>query len=485
MDKIFLVGIKGNGMSNLALILKKMGHEVLGCDEGEFFQTQEKLELEKITIFDYFSTSLLKIGFNQIIYSTAFENKEIVKKAKEDNLIKVFSYPEYLALLSKERNTYGVSGTHGKTTTTAAATYCLSCGKRKEFPFFSIFGSSIISQPSITFQGEDNLLLECCEYQDHFLLYSLRGIVITSIEKDHPDYFKNIEQMIQSYQKLILNVKKGGFVILNAEDPLVYELKNFIINNRSDLNIISYGFSSKAFISIEKDDLLGGVKLPILGYRNFDLPVKSDNLILDYLASAILSTCILLDRENPKLYLQEDSLVYEEAFITLLATSLNYLVDFVGVKRRLEYQGSYKQVTFIEDYAHHPSEIKTALEEVKKKYPKQKLLVVFTSHTASRTKALLDEFVDSLLSCDKLIITKTFSSARNDEDNFDWSKQLYKKLNKAMFSAFYGKLEAVTYVEDDSKLASVVSAMCEKNDICLTLGAANRSKLFEEVIKIL
>lgn len=483
VSTVFLCGIKGNGMSSLALILQRQGNKTIGCDVGEYFPTEDKLNENQIDCYEGFDITYLNSDIDVFIYSSAYENKDLVLQAKQKTNIESYSYPQYLAFLSKHRKTYAVCGTHGKTTTTAATTYALSQGKRKEFPFFSIYGSSMVGEDSITFQGSENLLIEACEYQDHFLLYELSGAVITSLEFDHPDYFKNLEQMISSYLKLALNIKPNGFLIINSDDSVLSNLIKVIEKKRPDLNIISYGCSKQAFITYETNNDEGSVSLPYLGFRKFDFKLYSLPIISDYIAASILSTAILLDRENPKLYLSDDSLVFEEAFITLLANSLNFLVDFIGVKRRLEFQGKFRERIFIEDYAHHPSEILAAINQIRKQYPGRKILTIFTPHTASRTKALFKDFVDVLSLFDKLIITQTFASARDDIDDKNWSKLLADKIQKNMFTTFYGKLEAVLYCEDENKLSEIAASMLNSNDICLTLGAANRSNLYKLIIE--
>ena len=482
MKKALLCGIKGTGMSNLALLLNEQGYDVLGLDQPTYFSTEAKLKNNKINYFENFELSNLENNFDLFIYSSAYKDFEIVKKAKEK--FNSYSYPQYLAYLSSCSQTYAVSGTHGKSSTVALTTYSLSQGNRKNFPFYSIYGSNIIGEKEVTYQGSDNLIIEACEYQDHFLLYKLDGLLITNIEFDHPDYFKDINQMIQSYKNLIANLKLGGFLIINIDNYNNKKILKYAQSTRLDLVIITYGYQKNATVTIEEGNINGHICIPLMGREEYYLPTFSKPLISNYVASAILSACILLDRDSPVLYLDDDTIIYEEIFNTLFAQSLHILQDFIGISRRLELRGKSKNIYFFDDYAHHPTEIQTVYNELHLRYPGKKIISIFTPHTASRTKALLNDFSKALCESDVLILTSTFT-ARGDGDENDPSKILYEKIKKKISLNRDGRLVSIFFLDDEKQIIETCLSCADNNDIIISLGAANKTYIVDEIAEII
>lgn len=481
MINYFLIGIKGTGLSSLALILKEMGSHVFGIDKDTYFFTQEKLLEKKIKIYTDFNFNFENVIIDVVIYSTAYENTLLVNEMKKK--YDTYSYIDYLSYLTKNTKAYGISGTHGKTTTAAATSFALSYKNRKNFPFFSIYGSSLIDNDSLTYQGDKALVIEACEYENHFLSYELNGAIITSIDFDHPDFFDNEKDVIESFIKFSINIKKNGFLILNFDDRNVKSIIPYIKKARDDLNIITYGFYDNSIFRIQKDNLTQQYKIRLTCDDLFNLKYNDRALVSDIVSSAILSTCILLDRDKVDLYLNEEDIICDEVFTTLFRISLKSLEHFSGVRGRLELKKTYNNVVFIDDYAHHPKEIYTLLNEIKARYPNRKIIAAFSFHTASRTKALYKDFLNVLLLFDKLIITKTFMSARMDKDRDNLDKKMVKDLNSKLLKSYKVKLASAIYVEDDIQLASICASMIEDGDIFLSLGASNNDELYKDVIR--
>ena len=480
MKNYLFVGIKGSGMSSLALILKKMGNTVFGVDKNTYFKSQEKLFNNNIKIYNDFSLSNINERIDVVIYSSAYENYEFINYLRDN--YNCYSYIEYIAHLSKKIKTYGVAGTHGKTTTSAATTFSLSYKKRKDFPFFSIFGSSLIGEKDYTFQGEESFVIEACEYKDHFLEYNLNGAIITSIDFDHPDYFDSEKDVINTFLKFATNINKDGFLILNIDDKNIKSLISTIKKMRPDLNIITYGFYDKSIFRIQKDNLSNNYKVGLTHDELYSLEYYDNALVSDMIGAAILSTCILLDRQPVNLYLNEDDLIIDEIFTTLFRLSLKSLENFSGVVGRLDYKANYSDIIFLDDYAHHPKEIYTLLNELKHRYPNRKIFACFSFHTASRTKALYKDFLAVLLLFDKIVITKTFMSARMDMDRENLDKKMVSDLNKKLLSSYKVKLSSAVYARDE-EVSSICASMLEDNDIFVSLGASNNDDIYKDIIK--
>jgi UDP-N-acetylmuramate--alanine ligase len=213
------------------------------------------------------------------------------------------------------------------------------------------------------------------------------------------------------------------------------------------------------------------------------LPVKNKALMANYVAAGILSSCILLDREKPNLYLDENAIIFEEIFITIFNQSMEYLQDFTGVSRRLEFIAGDNDILYFDDYAHHPTEIESVYNELRYRYPTKKILTIFTPHTASRTKAMMNDFANALMMGDELILTPTFSSAREDYDLIDPSLTLLSRIQKKLSDTNLYALKAVNYFDCDEDCIIKSNSDMTENYICLILGAANKTYLIDEIIK--
>ena len=450
---IYLVGIKGTGMSHLAAFLKKQGNNVSGCDIKEDFFTAPILK--GLNIFSF--NDPLPSDTDLVIYSSAYENKSIkpLVDAHKRN-ISIYTYPEFLALLSKQSSTFGISGTHGKTTTASYSSYLLksanvNCG--------AIFGSFLLDN-SVYYNGNRNLLLEACEYKDHFNLYSLDGLVITNIDYDHPDYFKCLDDVKNSFHKRVISLNQNGIVICHKS---VYSLVSSWCVERPDIKIISY--SNNRFKIDNDAELL----------INFDCCEMALNIKDDILASLLISAVIMLRDSNTSF---DSYLLFEK--VNMLK---EYIPSFPGVASRGEVVCKANDITFICDYAHHPTEIKTCIENSRMKYPSSRIIVVFMPHTASRTNALMNEFVSSLSLADCLFIQDVYSSARKDNSNENLSKQLVKKIEKKMFRSLYSTISQVVYLPSDDMAVRVISSFLLSGDICITMGAGDNRKLIKRIVE--
>ena len=207
-QRYFLLGIKGTGMSNLALLLHSFGSSVSGCDSAQYFATQEELISAGIQFFEHFDIACLDKKADILIYSSAYSsNHPLVNQAKALGML-MYTYPQFLALLSRQQDSYAVAGTHGKTTTTSVTAHLLSETSEGTFPFYSLYGSRESGSDATTAYGKECALFEACEYQDHFLLYALRGVLVTSIEWDHPDYFSDAGAVQRSFETMVEQIGK-------------------------------------------------------------------------------------------------------------------------------------------------------------------------------------------------------------------------------------------------------------------------------------
>ena len=369
------VGIKGSGMSALALILHGEGYKVQGSDVGKYFFTQQELENQQIDIMEFDENNITE-GLI-IVAGNAFndDHPELVK-AREMGL-EVLRYHDFLGSLIKNYTSIAVTGSHGKTSTTGLLAHTL----KHLAPTSYLIGDG-------TGYGDETasyFALEACEYRRHFLAYSPDYAIITNVDFDHPDYYHSIEDVFQAIQTFANQASKG--IIACGEDDYLSQLT-------ADVPVYYYGLSEDLFIhasNIERT-IEGSIFDVVIDgdvFGRFMIPVFGEHNILN-----ALSVITVLYLEGFK---AEDI--------------KKHIATCEGVKRRFSAR-QIQDLTIIDDYAHHPSEIKATVDAAKQRYPEKEIIAIFQPHTFSRTVALMQEFAESLELADKVYLVDIFNSAR-------------------------------------------------------------------------
>lgn len=483
MDSYYFIGIKGTGMASLAVLLKEWGVSVSGCDKEERFSTDSLLQAEGIHVDVGFSDNLLQGKcIDCVVFSSVYGNETPVLAEAIRRGIPHYSYNEYLAKITKGRDSYLVAGTHGKTTVTAMTAFLLMQGERRNYPFSAIFGSNLKGYEKMPDQGKDKFLLEACEYRDHFLSYGKRGALITTIEWDHPDFFPDEVTYYQSFLSFALTIEKGGFLIICVDSKETRRLYREVRAKRSDLNFLPYGYQANGPFRLRRHADMDLYSLDMLE-EYFPLPTQSDAWAEDMVGASLLACAMLLDGKEVRLYLPKDLLITDEVFPTLLLGMLKDIPSYPGTVGRMEVMAEQDGVLCIDDYAHHPRQISVVIDALRKRYPQRKLLILFMPHTASRTKALMGDFVKTLSQADKVIVEETFASARNDIEQEDQSMILSKKLTQHMFTHPSGTLSAVLHTESDEETVAAAASWLMDGDILVTMGAGNNRFLTQRILK--
>ena len=457
--KYFLVGIKGTGLSHLAAYLVKGGNEVEGCDVSEDFFTS--IILKGITVHPL--DSPLPSGTDVIVYSTSYENRSV--PAMEEGRkrgVKIFSYPQMLAVLSSAMPSLAVCGTHGKSTTCAAASFLASS---LTLPYGSVYGSFLLGNEKVFHDGDEGIIIEACEYQDHFMLYDPAVLTVTSLEFDHPDYFEDLDAVKKSFRNRVTSLKKGAVVVYNTD--ISRYVKDWQ-SERPDLVFIGYG--DRGPFSLSKHAQDNWTLTVVQGC--FICHYKHVAIVYDYIASAVSLAALMLCTENRP--------VSVSSVAALLPRMLSFIGSFPGLAARGEVVKTEGGVTYIDDYAHHPHEIKVCLDNLRRKYPGRRIIALFMPHTASRTRALMKDFVTVLSAFDALFIQNVYSSARSDGGN-EASLQLYKALEKKVFRTFYGRLNSVAYCDSDDDAVMRTASFLIPGDILVTLGAGDNRALIDRI----
>ena len=378
--KYYLIGIKGSGMSALALILNDLGYSVVGYDDEDSYQfTEDKLKERNIKI--YTSDNDEMDENTVVVRSTAIkEDHPQIVKANKLNL-KIYEYNEMLGKLSNMFESITVAGCHGKTTTTSLLAHVLK----------NICGCNYLIGDGNGYASKENkkFVLEACEYYRHFLVYEPEYAIITNIDLDHVDYYKNMDDVIDAYREYANNAKK--MVIACGDDPYTHSLDVntpiFYYGIEEDNDIIAKN------IEYTKDGTKFDVFVEDNYYGYFEIPLYGKHMLLDSLA--VIGVCY-----------------YERIDAKELAKNLK---TFKGAERRFDEIVLGSNVV-IDDYAHHPAEVKAIIKGVKQKYPDKRIVTIFQPHTFSRTKEFYEDIAAALNLSDYSYVLDIFPARERKED---------------------------------------------------------------------
>ena len=386
------VGIKGSGMSSLALILHEKGYQVQGSDVEEYFFTQRDLEKAAIKLLPFDKANIQPEMV--IIQGNAFpDTHEEIVRAKELGL-EVTRYHDFIGQFIQPYTSIAVTGSHGKTSTTGLLSHVLSGIRPTSFLIGDGTGHG---EPDAEFFS-----FEACEYRRHFLAYSPDYAIMTNIDFDHPDYFHSIEDVFSAFQSMASQVKKGIFAFgddeylrkLEADVPIYY----YGVNDNDDVQAknIERTTQGSEFDVFIHDENIGHFVLPAFGQHNI-------NNALSVIAVAY-----------------KEGLDMKEVAAEM--------ISFPGVKRRFS-EKIVADTTIVDDYAHHPAEIKATIDGARQKYPEKEIIAVFQPHTFTRTIALMDEFAEALDLADHVYLCDIFGSARESRGDVK-IEDLGKKIQK-------------------------------------------------------
>lgn len=465
-QRIFLVGIKGVAMANLALILQKMGKKVSGSDVSEEFITDELLTKNALIFSVGFSREDLPKDTDLVIYSSGHQgrqNPQVLEAQKRR--IKTITQAEFLGELTKQfKTTLAVCGCHGKTTTSALLAYSLK--KLGAKPSYMVGSSDFNHMPGGNYESDEYFVIEADEYgvnppydlspKFHFL--NPDYILCTNIDFDHPDVYKDLQQTQDVFLKFFADRK----LILCADDvPTVQSTcpeRSRRIKRLNKKQYVLYGFSQNADLKISDTRTQENSSSFLLTYHKkplgrFSLKLFGDKNISN--AAGVVLTLLQLGFSGEKIK--------------------RAIKDFSGAKRRFERVYQTKGTLLFDDYAHHPQEIEATIKAARNRFPGKKITVIFQPHTFSRTKALLPDFAKSLSLADKALILPVFPSARENASAFHVSSSDISKLNPERLVSF----------PDKKPLISYLLSFIKSGDVIFTMGAGDVYKLKNDIIDLM
>lgn len=448
--RIYFIGIGGISMSGLAEILLSEGFTVSGSDRAPSDLTR-MLEDRGVNVFYGQKIENLTKDIDLVVYTAAIksDNPELLAAHKLN--IPMLTRAELLGQMMKNYETpVAVSGTHGKTTTTSMISQILLSAEAD--PTLSIGGIYRPIGGNIRVGASELFVTEACEYTNSFLSFFPKIGIILNIEEDHLDFFKDLADIRNSFHRFAQLLPADGTLIINGDIERCEELTEGL-----SCKVITYGLSSGSDYSASQvtyDE--SGFPSFILsrqsgGERKFSLRVHGDHNILNALAAIALADLLGLS----------DEVIHAG------------LAAFTGTDRRFEYKGQVNGVNIIDDYAHHPTEIRATLSAAAQ-YPHRRLWCVFQPHTYTRTKAFLEEFASALSLADEIILADIYAAREKDTLGIS-SETLQEKIRSLGHSCHYfPTFEAIE---------NYLLKNCTKDDLLITMGAGDVVKVGENLLQ--
>lgn len=445
---IHFIGIGGISMSGLAVILLKNGCKVSGSDREKTHIT-EKLENMGAKIYIGHDEKNVS-GADLVVHTAAVHSDNPEMMAAMAKNIRLIDRAECLGAIMKQyKNAVGISGTHGKTTTTGMLTHALMYAETD--PTVSIGGELDIIGGNIRAGSSEYFITEACEYTNSFLKFFPKIAVITNIEEDHLDFFSGIEQIKESFAAFASLVGEDGCVVANGDDENIIDaLKN------TKGRIIYYGKGSNCDYTYDNVQMHNG-------FPEFDVLYKGEkktHIVLNVPgmhnvmnALSVIAVCDIFGI---------DSALVEKG-----------IASYKGTHRRFEKLGELNGAPIIADYAHHPTEIKATINAARA-FGAERIICVFQPHTYSRTRSLWEQFVTCFEGADSLIVTHIYA-AREQFDGVTKAENLARDIKSQGIST--------VYIEEFSDVCDYLRANVTKGDMVLVLGAGNVIDIGYEVVK--
>ncbi len=398
VDNIYFLGIGGIGMSALARYYHRKGNKVSGYDKTPSPLTK-RLEEEGIAIHYEDNPNLIPDDINMVIITPAIPSDSLELNYLREKGIKMMKRSEVLGEISNHNKSVAVSGTHGKTTVTALITHLLSYSKRKISAFVGGIARNIDSNVIIGDENDEFVVMEADEFDRSFLRLSPYVSVVTSIDADHLDIYGDTAHLEEAFNQFVAKTSSDGVVVYNAALPIKTACKS-----------ISYGYEDadvmpknvKIENEMTKFDLVTKEGL-VLG--SYEMSLYGRHNVMNAMAAIIVSLQLGLDIRQIK----------------------EGLATFLGVQRRFDIRYRDEKVCYIDDYAHHPEEIKACLKAVREIYPKRKMTLVFQPHLFTRTRDFMDEFAEALSLADSLLLMEIYPAREKPLQGIT-SSELLKKV---------------------------------------------------------
>ena len=445
--KIHIIGIGGTGMAPIAVVLYEMGADVSGSDRSESVYT---LDLRSRGIRVMVPQCAENINEPDLVfYSSAIhdDNPELAEARRRG--IQTLKRREFLGFMLSGRKVAAIAGSHGKSTTTSMMTWALT--KLGVEPGF-IVGSSVKDMGRNAAAGKGEFfVIEADEYDNMFLGLEPYAAALTKVEYDHPDCFPTPEIYMEAFQNFLNKTRPDGFILLNADDP-----NQSALTVPDGRKVYRYGIGKAADFKASEPALSAGGCYTFV----FDDGTRSVPVHLSIPGKHNVSNALLVLS-----FCAVNGLDLEKA--------AEALSSFHGIGRRFEKVGEWNGICFVDDYAHHPTEIKATLRAAREYYPSHRIFAVWQPHTYSRTQSLLQDFALSFADADEVIITDIFA-ARESYTDFG-----IEDVMKAVHHP------SVKHIGTNSEIADYLAGTLKAGDVVITLSAGDANKVSPMTLELL
>lgn len=446
----YFIGIGGISMSGFARLLLENGFTVKGSDSQKSNITEKLVSLGIDIVYGQKSENITK-DIDFIVYTAAIhpDNPEYIAAQKLG--IPMMERAVMVGQVMKNyKNAIGISGTHGKTTTTSMITHVFLTAEKD--PTISVGGILDAIGGNIRIGKSENFITEACEYTNSFLNFFPTAEIILNVDADHLDFFKDLDDIRQSFRKYTRLLPKDGILVISADIP---DLAYFTAG--LSCRVITFGLKNGAEYSADN------IRFDENGRGIFELVHQGkptgDTIHLNVPGEHNVSNALSV-------------IALSQYYGIPMAKIVEGLESFAGTERRFEKKGTFQGVTIIDDYAHHPTEIQATLHAAER-VPHNHLWCVFQPHTYSRTKALLKEFAQVLSQAENLILTDIYAAREQDPGDIS-SRSLQEEIKKL------GK-EAI-YLSTFEEIEQFLLKNCIDGDLLITMGAGNVVTIGEDLI---
>ena len=447
---IHFIGIGGISMSGFAELLHSEGFTISGSDQNE---TKITKHLESLGIQVSYGQRGENItsDIDLIVYTAAISKDNPEYIASVESGIPMIDRAEMVGQVMKNyERAIAVSGTHGKTTTTSMISQVLLAAQMD--PTISVGGILKAINGNLRIGKSGNFITEACEYTNSFLKFHPTISIILNIEEDHMDFFKDLADIRNSFTNFANLLPENGLLIINGD---IDNYKEITADTKA--SVITYSVTDKN-CNYSADN----ITFDELGHGSFD--VLENGTLLDHISLSVVGI------HNISNALAAIALA-RHLHLTMDAVKAG-LSDFHGTDRRFEYKGEMSGVTIIDDYAHHPTEIKATLEAAKK-YPHKTTWCVFQPHTYTRTRAFMDDFAEALAGADKVVLADIYAAREADPGDIS-SADLMEKLHDLGKEAYY--------FPSFDEIENFLLKNCVTGDLLITMGAGDIVKVGESLL---
>ncbi len=447
---VHFIGIGGISMSGLAEILLKENFTISGSDSKQSALTEHLSSLGATVFYPQKADNIIP-GIDVVVYTAAIrENNPEFAEAKRQGL-PMLSRAELLGqLMANYKTPIAVSGTHGKTTTTSMLTHVLL--EADTDPTISVGGILHAIGGNIRVGNSDVFVTEACEYTNSFLNFLPKIGIILNVEEDHMDFFKDIDDIRSSFHRFAALLPKDGALVINKN---IEEMTSII--EGLDCGVITYSETQEA------DYSAANITFDTLGNASFDL-IKAGSFV-DRIALSVAG--------NHNVSNALSVIAVADLLEIPLATIKAGILSFTGTDRRFQYKGETNGFTIIDDYAHHPTEIRATLTSAQN-YPHREIWCVFQPHTYTRTKAFFHEFAEALSLADHVILADIYAARETDTLGMT-SEALAEEIRKVGGDAYY--------LSSFEKIEEFVLKKVIHGDLLITMGAGDVVNIGEALLK--